>query len=113
MLLIECPWCGPREELEFRYGGEAGLVMPERAAELSDAEWAEYLFMRRNPKGTHRERWVHASGCRRWFTLTRHTVTHEILEVSRPELDGPGEAPGGEDPRPGDAPVKVKRRARS
>ncbi|MBL8960475.1 MAG: sarcosine oxidase subunit delta, partial [Gemmatimonadetes bacterium] len=22
MLQIPCPWCGPREEEEFRYGGE-------------------------------------------------------------------------------------------
>jgi heterotetrameric sarcosine oxidase delta subunit len=24
------------------------------------------------------ERWVHTAGCRRWFTLVRDTVTHEI-----------------------------------
>ena len=23
MLLIDCPHCGPRNEVEFRYGGEA------------------------------------------------------------------------------------------
>jgi len=25
VLLIECPWCGPRAETEFSYGGEAGI----------------------------------------------------------------------------------------
>ena len=42
---------------------------------LSDAEWAEFLFMRANPKGLHRERWVHSHGCRRWFNVERDTVT--------------------------------------
>ncbi len=28
MLLIRCPWCGPRDEIEFRYGGQAHLVYP-------------------------------------------------------------------------------------
>ena len=23
MLLVRCPWCGPRDEIEFRYGGQA------------------------------------------------------------------------------------------
>ncbi|MGH7319036.1 MAG: sarcosine oxidase subunit delta, partial [Candidatus Rokuibacteriota bacterium] len=26
---------------------------------------------------------VHAQGCRRWFNLVRHTVTHDILAVYR------------------------------
>ena len=34
-----------------------------------------------NPKGVHFERWNHARGCRRWFNVARHTVTHEILAV--------------------------------
>ena len=29
MLLIECPWCGARDESEFTYGGEAHIVRPE------------------------------------------------------------------------------------
>ena len=36
--------------------------------------------MRDNPKGPFRERWVHSAGCRRWFVVTRDTVTHEFLE---------------------------------
>jgi sarcosine oxidase, subunit delta len=76
MLLIPCPHCGPRDETEFRYGGEAGIVRPKDPEALSDAQWGEFLFMRGNPKGAFRERWVHIHGCRRWFTLTRSTVTH-------------------------------------
>jgi heterotetrameric sarcosine oxidase delta subunit len=78
MLLIPCPFCGPRDEIEFRYGGEAGIVRPKDPDALSDAAWAEYLHMRDNPKGRLHERWFHVHGCRRWFTLTRSTITHEI-----------------------------------
>jgi sarcosine oxidase, subunit delta len=78
MLLIRCPWCGPRDETEFRYGGEAHVARPADPQALDDAAWAEYVFMRNNPKGWFRERWVHASGCRRWFNIERHTLTHEI-----------------------------------
>lgn len=81
MLLLDCPYCGPREEVEFSYGGEAHIERPKQPDKLSDAEWAEYLFMRDNPKGTLAERWCHSSGCRRWFNVERHTVTHEILRV--------------------------------
>ncbi|MGH8639362.1 MAG: sarcosine oxidase subunit delta, partial [Burkholderiales bacterium] len=67
MLRIACPWCGPRDEIEFGYGGEAHIALPPAAEQLPDAAWADYLFMRTNPKGRHRERWVHTHGCRRWF----------------------------------------------
>ncbi len=78
MLLIECPWCGPRAETEFSYGGEAGIVRPPDPDALSDGEWADYLFFRANPRGAHRELWNHAQGCRRWFGLERDTVTYRI-----------------------------------
>ena len=48
---------------------------------LSDEQWGDYLFMRKNPKGVHFERWVHSRGCRQWFNVARHTVTHEIIKV--------------------------------
>jgi len=78
MLLIECPWCGSRAETEFSYGGEAGIVRPPDPDALSDAEWADYLFFRANPRGAHRELWNHAQGCRRWFGVERDTVTYRI-----------------------------------
>ena len=46
MFLIPCPWCGEREEGEFSYGHEAHIVRPKDPEKLSDAEWADYLFMR-------------------------------------------------------------------
>ena len=90
MLLIECPYCGPRDEHEFTCGGEAHIVRPKHPEKLSDEEWADYLFMRTNPKGAHRERWCHAHGCRRWFNVERDTFTHKITAVYRMGEKPPG-----------------------
>jgi sarcosine oxidase subunit delta len=78
VLLIPCPWCGERDETEFGYGGQADVDHPANPDELDDHAWAEYLFVRDNPRGWFRERWVHSAGCRRWFTVTRNTVTNEM-----------------------------------
>ena len=51
MFLITCPFCGEREQSEFKAGGEAHIERPKQPTELSDDEWAEYLFMRKNIKG--------------------------------------------------------------
>ena len=83
MQLIPCPYCGPRDEVEFHYGGQAHVAYPAEPAALSDEEWAEYLFFRDNPEGPFAERWVHATGCRRWFNVVRDTVTYELLAVYR------------------------------
>ncbi|WP_290649513.1 sarcosine oxidase subunit delta [Aquisalimonas sp.] len=83
MLLIPCPWCGPRDESEFSYGGEAHIARPREPESLSDAEWADYQFMRTNPCGWHREQWLHAHGCRRWFNVERNTATYAIRAAYR------------------------------
>ncbi len=36
MLLIECPWCGERDESEFSYAGEAHIARPLETEKLSD-----------------------------------------------------------------------------
>ncbi len=87
MLLIPCPYCGPRSEEEFSYGNEAHIARPKEPNKLNDAEWAEYVFMRSNTKGVFLERWMHAQGCRRWFNVARDTVSYEILTVY--EMDAP------------------------
>lgn len=81
MLQIPCPWCGPRDESEFTCGGEAHITRPAQPETLSDAQWADYLFMRKNPHGLHREQWHHSHGCRRWFNVVRDTVTYKIHAV--------------------------------
>jgi sarcosine oxidase subunit delta len=83
MLLIPCPLCGEREETEFRCGGEAHIARPAQPSTLSDEAWADYLFMRSNPKGMHVERWRHVHGCGRWFNVVRDTVSDTILAVYR------------------------------
>lgn len=81
MLQIACPYCGVRDEEEFRFGGESHVTRP--TLEATDAVWGDYLFNRINPKGVHYERWLHTYGCGRWFNVARDTVTHEVLAVYR------------------------------
>ena len=79
MLLIPCPHCGPRPEVEFRCGGEAHIARPADPTSVSDEAWAEFLYMRTNPKGVHAERWRHVHGCGRWFNAARDSTTDAIL----------------------------------
>jgi heterotetrameric sarcosine oxidase delta subunit len=79
MFAIDCPWCGLRDEREFSYGAEGQITYPAEPSELTDAEWAEFVFVRSNPKGPLLERWVHTHGCRRWFERVRDTSTNEFL----------------------------------
>ena len=83
MLRIPCPYCGTRDQSEFRFGGEATIVRPADPAAATDEEWADYLFYRDNVRGVHQERWLHGFGCRQWFLVERDTVTHEILGSRR------------------------------
>ncbi len=75
MLLIPCPYCGPRPEVEFAYAGQANLIRPQDPAALDDAAWGAFLYDRRNPRGPHDERWRHLHGCGRFFNARRDTVT--------------------------------------
>jgi sarcosine oxidase subunit delta len=84
MLLIPCPHCGERPELEFAYGGQAHIARPADPASLSDETWAEYLYMRDNPKGRHAERWRHIHGCGRFFNLVRDTASDTFLAGGEP-----------------------------
>ena len=81
MLKINCPFCGPRTEDEFTCGGQSHIASPVTPAEVSDQQWADYLYNRINPKGVHYERWRHTFGCRQWFNVARDTVSHEIYAV--------------------------------
>lgn len=90
MLLITCPYCGARPEIEFQYGGEAHVARPLDPSQLDDAAWTEYLYMRGNPKGPHAERWRHVHGCARFFNVIRDTVSDLILatyEAGAPRPD--------------------------
>ena len=82
MLRIPCPWCGERDEVEFRYRGDARKVRP--AADSEPAAFAAYVYERDNPLGWHVEWWMHVAGCRRLLKVVRHTLTHDIHSVWAP-----------------------------
>jgi sarcosine oxidase subunit delta len=81
MFIIKCPYCGKREQEEFTCGGEAHIARPKNPPELTDDQWADYLFIRQNNKGIQFERWNHAFGCRQWFNVARNTATDEIIRI--------------------------------
>jgi heterotetrameric sarcosine oxidase delta subunit len=82
MLLIPCPWCGPRNQVEFTYGGDATKRRP--LAHAPEPEWFDYVYLRDNPCGPHDEFWLHSAGCRSWFKLRRDTRTHDIITSAKP-----------------------------
>lgn len=79
MFTLYCPHCEEtREEEEFHPAGQAHIARPADPDACTDKEWGEYLYFRTNPIGPHREMWVHAAGCRKFFNVVRDTRTHEI-----------------------------------
>jgi sarcosine oxidase subunit delta len=78
--LFPCPFCGPRDETEFHYGGEVGNARPE-GTDVPVDDWARYLYMRANPKGRTREIWVHVT-CGEFFVMERDSLTHVVLGAS-------------------------------
>ncbi|MBA3325424.1 MAG: sarcosine oxidase subunit delta [Rhodobacteraceae bacterium] len=91
MLLLTCPCCGiSGEETEFAPGGEAHLRRAGPGS--SDAAFAAYLFTRKNPRGVHFERWLHAYGCGKWFHVARCTATLELFGSYPAQVSGPPEA---------------------
>jgi heterotetrameric sarcosine oxidase delta subunit len=85
MILIPCPYCGPRAQSEFSYGGDANVQRPDKPEDADDQAWIDYLYFRDNPKGGHVELWQHIHGCRRWLRVARDVVSHEVsgcVEVS-------------------------------
>lgn len=89
MQIFPCPFCGPRDETEFHYRGEAGIPRPE-GGEVSAEAWAGYLYMRRNAKGGTSEIWVHLA-CGEYFAMARDSLSHEVLETRpvAPEAERP------------------------
>lgn len=77
MMLIRCPWCGPRDHTEFSYLGDATVTRPNEGPGPRPA-WVDYVYLRANPKGPHVEYWHHHAGCRQWVKVARDTVTHAV-----------------------------------
>ena len=81
-MLINHPLLGPRDAQEFTYLGDASLMnRPDPTAPGAAQAFHDYLYLRDNPAGEHRELWFHEQGDRSWLVVTRNTVTHEILRV--------------------------------
>jgi sarcosine oxidase subunit delta len=78
MMLINCPHCGERAQIEYSYvrsiDSIVALDMPPELAMTT-------LYTRANPKGESDELWRHTYGCRQFLMLRRHTLTHEIVSV--------------------------------
>jgi len=88
---ITCPYCGPRGNEEFTYLGDASLAQrPDAAGEGAGHAFHDYVYLRDNPSGSHRELWYHGGGCRSWLVVTRNTRTHEIATVALAEVQAPG-----------------------
>jgi len=81
-VLINHPLLGPRDAAEFVYLGDPALIdRPDWQAENAAELFYEYLYLRDNPAGEHRELWYHEHGDRSWLVVTRNTLTHEITRV--------------------------------
>ena len=81
-MLIPHPLLGPRDAQEFDYLGDAALLnRPDGMAEGAEGAFFDYVYLRDNPAGLHRELWFHEQGDRSWLVVTRNTVTHEIVSA--------------------------------
>jgi sarcosine oxidase subunit delta len=79
---ISCPYCGSRGNEEFTYLGDAAVRRPDPASADAGLAFHDYVYLRDNPSGNHRELWYHGGGCRSWLVVTRNTRTHEISDVT-------------------------------
>ena len=81
-MIIPHPLLGPRDAAEFVYLGDASLInRPDWRADDAAEQFHDYLYLRDNPAGQHRELWYHEQGDRAWLVVTRNTLTHEITHV--------------------------------
>lgn len=80
-MIINHPLLGPRDAAEFVYKGDISLIGRPDGMSASNDEMHDYMYLRENPAGEHRELWYHQQGDRSWLVVTRNTLTHEITNV--------------------------------
>jgi len=80
---IPCPHCGPRGLEEFLYYGDATVQRPADGGAAPTQAWTDYVYLRENANGAHKEFWYHAAGCHAWLLVVRDLATHEILRASQ------------------------------
>jgi methylglutamate dehydrogenase subunit B len=78
---IDCPFCGERGNEEFVYLGDAAVTRPDPDRADAAPAFTDYVYLRDNLRGVHRELWYHAAGCHGWLVVTRDTMSHEIKRV--------------------------------
>jgi sarcosine oxidase subunit delta len=93
MLLIPCPWCGPRAETEFSCAGEARTRVAGGEG-LDAAAWADRLHGRDNLRGESAELWWHVHGCQQWLLVRRDTLTHTVHSAA-PAMTAMADAAAG------------------
>jgi sarcosine oxidase, subunit delta len=79
MMMLPCPWCGPRDAGEFAQVGEV-TARPDPATATPE-RWRAYLYLRANARDWITESWYHRMGCRRFIIVQRHTETNEIRDA--------------------------------
>ena len=88
-MIIDHPLLGPRDASEFIYLGDASLMnRPNPKSKSAAQDFYNYMYLRENPAGEHRELWFHEQGDRSWLIVTRNTLTHVITKV---ELASPAQ----------------------
>lgn len=89
-MIIDHPLLGPRDSSEFVYLGDASLLnrppwkgkdADQDKTEDTILQYHEYLYLRENNAGEHRELWYHEQGDRSWLVVTRDTTSHQISKV--------------------------------
>ena len=56
-----CPYCGERALEEFTYRGDATVTRPTSLEPSAEQAWVDYVYLRDNPAGLHREHWHHSA----------------------------------------------------
>ena len=75
---MNCPLNGPRNISEFICFSEV-IDMPN-PNDLSDEQWADFMWMSNNTAGVVREWWFHTATSY-WFIAERNTITDEIIKT--------------------------------
>jgi len=78
MILLPCPWCGPRDASEFGHVGEPAPRPDPRTA--TPGQWRAYLYLCLINDRAVTETWYHRMGCRRFIKVERHTDTNETRQ---------------------------------
>ena len=83
MIRIECPWCGPRSEEEFTYGGPSHIVRPENPDEASDDDVTK--TGRHSPRAECLFR-VPEEAAREAFRKAHHKLPIDTRVIARDEV---------------------------